>query len=350
MANAQASITPMSVAPRSSPMSRPGHGISHILACVDRSSQSEVCLPYAVFLGKTFDCRLTLLHVMQPPVDRSGALTTDALAWEISRQEAAGYLARHERAVAATGLLVDVRLEQGHPAERIVAIAREVGADLTVLGSHGEGRVTAWNLGSTTQQVLAVSRSSVFVARSKMGPAGEAVSPKRILVPLDGSLRTESVLPSVARIAKAHGAEVILVHVVPEPVPSAILREPADLALAQELAGRMEGRAKAYLEELREKLARDVPCVRASVVRHGDERQSLLELAQREAIDLVVLSSHGSTCNPARTFGSVTEHLVRHLMVPVLVLRNLPESEIGYAPEESELAPPIRSSHPPGAI
>jgi nucleotide-binding universal stress UspA family protein len=350
MANARTSLPSPSEPPRSSSQVRPRelHGIRHILACLDRSPQSEACLPYAVFLARTFGSKLTLLHVMQPPIDRSGALTTDALAWEISRQEATSYLGLHEKEAAdGTGQPVEVRLEQGRAAERIVAIAREVGADLTVLGSHGEGGVTAWSLGSTVQQVLAVSRGSVFVARSNSGAPG-VVSPKRILVPLDGSLRTESVLPIVARIASAHGADVLLVHVVAEPLPSALLREPADLALAQELAGRIEARAKPYLEGIRDQLARDVASVRTLVLRHADERQSLLEISQREDIDLVVLTAHGSTCNPARTFGSVTAHLLNHSMVPLLVLQDLPESELRHAPEEGEHAPPLRSSHPPG--
>lgn len=165
----QASQAFTSEAPRPSgrPRPREPHGIRHVLACLDRSPHSEVALPNAICLAKTFGSRLTLLHVMQPPIDRFGAMTTDALAWEISRQEAMAYLRRHERfAAAESGQTVEVRLEQGHPAERIVAIAREVGADLTVVASHGQGGPAAWNLGSTVQQVLAVSRESVFVARS----------------------------------------------------------------------------------------------------------------------------------------------------------------------------------------
>ena len=353
MATAETSQASMTEPLRSTRQPRPrdGYGIRHILVCLDRSSYSEVCLPYAVFMAKTFGSKLTLLNVMQPAVDRSGAPTTDALGWEISRQEAMTYLGRHETAAAqASGQPVGVRLEQGHPAERIVAIAREVGADLTVLGSYGEGGVTSWNLGSTVQQALAVSRGSVLVARSTSVTPG-VVAPKRILVPLDGSLRTESVLPTVARIANANAADVLLVHVVPEPLPSALLRDPADLALAQDLAGRLETRAKQYLEGLRDQLARDVASVRTLVLRNADERQSLLEIMRREGIDLVVLSAHGGTCNPARTFGSVAAHLLSHSMVSLLVLQDLPESELRHAPEEGEqAAPALRSSHPPAAL
>ncbi len=302
-------------------------------------------------MARTFGARLTLLHVMQPSVDRSGAPMTDALAWEISRQEAMSYLARQQQALAqATGRPAEVRLEQGHPAERIIAIAREVGADLTVLASHGEGGVTAWNLGSTVQQVLAVARGSVLVARSTAAATPTIVSPKRILVPLDGSLRTQSVLPTVVTLAQAHAAEVLLVHVVTEPVPSALLQDPADLALARELATRLEARARAYVESIRDQLAFDLVSARALVVRHADERQSLLELSQREDVSLVVLSAHGATCNPARTYGSVTAHLLSYSLVPLLVLQDLPEAELRLNSQEGEHAPPLRSSHPPGDV
>jgi nucleotide-binding universal stress UspA family protein len=304
-----------------------------------------------VFLARVFGTKVTLLNVMQPSVERSGAQTTDALGWEISRQQAATYLGRKQREVAtACETAVEVRLEQGHPAERIIAVGRELGADLTLLGSHGEGGLTVWSLGSTVQQVLSVSRASVLVARSTSATPS-VISPRTILVPLDGSRRTESVLPTVARIALAHGAEVLLAHVVCEPLPSALLQDADDLALAQELARRLERRATSYLHGIRDQLARDVPSVRTIVLRHADERQSLLELTQREGVELIVLSAHGSTCNPARTFGSVAAHMLSHSMVPLLVLQDLPESEQRHAPEEAEqLAPPLRTSHPPATL
>ncbi len=343
-------------APRSEPRAllRGGRGIRRILVCLDGSPLSEVCVPHAIALSRTFGSAITLLHVMQHPHEGTEALTTDALGWEICRREKRAYLERFEQEVAkALGRRVDVRLEQGRPAERITALARELGADLTVLGSHGESGVGAWNLGSTVQQVLAVARGSVFIARST-SPVPRVVSPKRILVPLDGSLRTESVLPTVARLARAHDAEVFLVHVVLEPQPTAVLDGAEDLGLAHDLALRMESGAKRYLEHLRDQLAHEIAIVRTRVIRHPDERQSLLELSRKERIDLVVLSAHGSTCNRARAFGSVTAHLLTYSTVPLFVLQDLPEPERLRFPEpgeeDEEVAPHLRASYPPEGV
>jgi nucleotide-binding universal stress UspA family protein len=187
----------------------------------------------------------------------------------------------------------------------------------------------------------------VLVARAA-APAASVVAPQHILVPLDGSLRTESVLPTAARIAKAHGAEMVLVHVVTEPLQTAMLHA-GDLELARELARRVELRAKRYLEHVRDRLPRDTR-VRTRVSRHVDEQQALLEISAQERIDLVVLSAHGSVCNPTRPFGSVTHHLLAHSTVPLLVLQDLSEPELERSGEEVEeqAAPPLRSSYPPG--
>jgi nucleotide-binding universal stress UspA family protein len=321
-----------------------------ILVCLDRSPFSEVCLPYAISLAKTFGSELVLMHVLQPRHELLGPQTTDALGWEISRQEARAYLERHQQATAeALGRPVEVRLEQGHPAERIVGLARELGADLTVLGSHGEDGVTAWNLGSTVQQVLAVTRGSVFIARSST-VAPSAVSLNRILVPLDGSLRTESALPTAARIASAYGAKILLLHVVQEPLASLVLCAGEDLELARELAVRIESSAKRYLEGLRDRLVHEVPAVRTLIVRHASERQCLLEVSQQEHSDLVVLSAHGVACDPARTFGSVTSYLLTHSLVPLLVLQDLPHELERPNNLAGQLAPPLRASYPPEAV
>jgi nucleotide-binding universal stress UspA family protein len=284
---------------------------------------------------------------MQPAPEHSAARITDPLGWEVLRREASAYLERLAAELRETWKLrVDCMVEQGRPAERIIAVARDVGADLTVIASHGESGRAAWNLGSTAQQVLSVARGSVLVARAAATTAAIVV-PERILVPLDGSVRTESVLPIAARIAQTHGAEMVLVHVVVEPLQTAMLHA-ADLELARELSRRIESRAKRYLEQVRERLPRGAR-VRTLVSRHADEQQALHEISSQERIDLVVLSAHGRVCNPARPFGSVAHHLLANGAVPLLVLQDLSEPELERSEEvEEQAAPPLRASYPPG--
>ena len=304
-------------------------------------------MPYALSFAKTFGSDMTLVHVMQPHQEHPGPQRQDALSWELSRQEAQSYLEKlGKEASQALGHPVSIRLEQGHPAERIVDLAHEIGADLTVIGSHGEGGITPWTLGSTVQQVLAIAHNSVLIApSSSMAPT--TVTLKRILVPLDGSLRSESVLPAATHLASAHDADILLVHVVEETVPTPLLHAAEGVDLAQELAARLESAAKRYLEHLQERLAHQGTSVHTLVVRHANERQCLLEISRKELTDLIVLSAHGAACTSARSFGSVTTFLLTHSLVPLLVIQDLPERDLHRAQNlDAKLeAPLLRASY-----
>jgi nucleotide-binding universal stress UspA family protein len=320
-----------------------------ILVCLDRSRVAEACVPHALALARTFGSTLTLVYVMSVNESRLGHTTHDALSWEISRQEARGYLERLAAEMTqALGRAVDVRVEQGRPAERIVDLGRELSVELTVLGSCGEGAGPYGRLGNTARRVLELAGGSIFVARASTTGA-PALPPKHLLVPLDGSLRTESVLPAAARIARTQGAEMLLVHVVEDPSPTALLTTAVDLELSRSLAARLQSNAESYLGRLREQLENDGLRARSLVARSANPRQCLLEIAEREESDLIVLSAHGSTCDSARPFGTATSYLLTRSSAPLLVLQDLPESELARSlgAGASQAPPSLRSSHAP---
>lgn len=326
--------------------STPRQGFQHIIVCVDGSTTASACVAYALSLANTFDSSVTLAHVMENHDEGYGPQTTDAVGWEISRQEAEARLELLQKEAShSSGRQIGIRLEQGKPSQRIVALTRELAADLVVLCSNEDSQYASWDLGSTAQQVLAAASSSVLIARGSIVPT-TFVPPKRILVPLDGSQRTESVLPTAERLAKAYAAQLVLIHVVAEPIPTRVLVNPEDLELARVLATRLEAHAKVYLEGLRLRLGCDDSSVITRVERQADKRQFLVELSESEQIDLIVLSAHGRTCNVSRPFGSVTAHLLTHANVPVLVLQDVVSSGVETENEADRRAPLLRGSYP----
>jgi nucleotide-binding universal stress UspA family protein len=165
------------------------------------------------------------------------------------------------------------------------------------------------------------------------------IPPRRILVPLDGSVRGECALPTALRLARTDDAQILLAHVIPDPIRTEVLSTADDLALAHQLADRLTARAHDYLDRIRSQLVAGGARARAVVNRATDHREGLVTLASAERADLVVLSAHGSVCNPRRRFGSVTSHLIAHSTAPVLVIQDLPES--------ASLTPRTRTSRPP---
>ncbi len=319
-----------------------GAGFHRVLVCLDRSEAAEAVLPLAAYLARVDSAPMTLLHVLEGLPDGAAVRATDAIEWEVSRQEARSYLdglieRSRELGVATT----QSQIAEGSAAHAVAASAAELDADLLVLSTCGESGLDGWALGGTAQKILALGRAAMLVVPPHDRRPVPRVPPRRILVPLDGSLRGESVLPTAIRLARADRTEIVLGHVVADPVRTEVLSTPDDLALAGELADRMAARAGAYLDRIRSQLVAAGVRTSTSVCRAADHREGLVALAAAERVDLIVMTAHGSVCNPRRPFGSVTSHVIAHSTAPVLVIQDLPDrtSRATAAPPPSLLPP-----------
>lgn len=142
---------------------------------------------------------------------------------------------------------------------------------------------------------------------------------QHILVPLDGSSRSEQVLPVAARLARATGGTITLLRIV-EMAPEAAFYTMEGPFLPQRLLKRDLVAAQQYLHQVsqRSDLARITP---DTVVDLGDPALKILSHAEGGPIDLIILSSHGYSGIKRWLLGSVAEKVARHAPVPVLVLQ-----------------------------
>jgi len=154
------------------------------------------------------------------------------------------------------------------------------------------------------------------------------------------------VLPLVFAIAATQDAEVLLVHVVREARPSSILADAGDLQLADTLATHLAAAGQLYLSGVRAGLLRALPHVKTLVLRRTDTHEAILDVARDEKSDLVLLSAHGTTCNPDHRFGSETAHAIAHASQALLVFQDLPEAPA--AAEEGMESRCSHSNHPVG--
>src|SRR5262249_23547957 len=147
--------------------------------------------------------------------------------------------------IGATG-----RLAEGPTAQQIMEEAGQLRADLIVLSSIGRSGSDAWPLGATAQKILALSTGAILIVPTSAHETAFQVPPRRISVRLAGSLRSETVLPTAPPLAAAFGADVVLTHVVSEPVRSEVLAAAQDLGLAHQLSDRLMLGAQEYLERV----------------------------------------------------------------------------------------------------
>ena len=138
---------------------------------------------------------------------------------------------------------------------------------------------------------------------------------KHILVPLDQSDLAEQALPHALAIAQAMHAEVTLVAVVD------VLDEETMRAAgaAMDWEGEIESLG-VYLRALCSRLGEaDVRC--HWEVLKGDVAEQVLEHAEGQDTDLIVMATHGRTGLARWVHGSVADQIVAETPVPIMLVR-----------------------------
>ena len=143
---------------------------------------------------------------------------------------------------------------------------------------------------------------------------------KHILVPTDGSLPSKKAFAEALRIAKALGARLTLLHVVPpwiypvfdEPLPNLDKLERDYLAATSRATEKILGRLS------REASAAAVPC-EAQHVTASNPAQAIVDKAKAAKCDLIVMGSHGRTGLARYFLGSETARVLALTRLPVLV-------------------------------
>lgn len=287
-------------------------GSGGILACLDDSAWGDGILDQALAVGGALGLTVTAARVLE--ATRRAGSPVDPFEWQVRRRECLERLARLVRRTGRTGPEVDQVLLAGPAADELLGWGRDNGIGLMALGTR-EGAPGDGGLGRTTQQVL--ERAGVSMLLVPAGHSGR-LPYRRLLVPLDGSCRAESVLPVATRLSRATGAELILAHIVPR---SEAIGEEAAHALCLRLIKQNERNARDYLDALEARMWRERLPVRAIVSTGGDPRTELRRLAMTLGADLIIVSSHGRNGMADVPCGSVTEYLATHAPAPLLVVR-----------------------------
>ena len=293
-----------------------------IVACLDGSEFSEGALRHARAVATALGAHLTLLRVLE---SEDGERTpADAFEWHVRRREAQAYL-EELAAKSPTDAEPAADVVQGGAAEQICLWTDQHRVGLTVLCSHGAGGPTPWSLASTAGKLIdRLPGSLLIVPAAARGPLGDELRYRRVLLPLDGSARAESALPVAVRLAVAHDAELLLVHVVPVPELTQVGPLDADdLELERRVVERNERVASRYLDRIRARASQADARVRAVLVRGGAVRTRLPRLIEREGANLVVMSAHGHTGRTDSPYGTGAAYLLTHSATPLLVLREL---------------------------
>jgi nucleotide-binding universal stress UspA family protein len=295
--------------------------IRRILCPVDLSDDSRHAVNHAVVVARWYDAAVTALHVYNPmvvPTISGFAVVGPYLPPPLTQTEIEEIHARVMSCFdSASGVRVDVFVEGGRPAPRILESARSLPADLIVIGTHGASGFEHLVLGSVTEKVLRQATCPVLTVPPHSRSTAKLPF-KRILCPVDFSDSSVAAIDFALSLAQEGDAELTVVYVF-EGWPdneSEAMRVYSIPEYRRDLEREITGKLQALIPDSTRDWCR--PSVRLG---YGKPYREILGMATEEAADLIVMGVHGRNALDLMLFGSTTNQVVRRATCPVLTLR-----------------------------
>ncbi|HLY75723.1 MAG TPA: universal stress protein [Planctomycetota bacterium] len=273
--------------------------LQKILVPLDGSKMAERALPWARAYAASTKAAVVLIEAVPKVYPLKGP------AFGAQQKETSQYLESVARALLAEGIPSEIHLSELAPAEAIVSAAVQESCGLIVMTTRGASKLVRRVIGGVTEQVLRCSRVPVLVIGGDSS-VSMGLPPRQILVPQDGSLRSQRVLPWALRLARFHGVPISIVHVERRAKARSQGTSSSEAQVSRRLAHwcslfRHRGVAATYL------------------LCHGDPVSEILRNTQ--PTDLLVLTTHGYGGLKHLVLGSVAEKVIHGTEAPVFVVR-----------------------------
>lgn len=263
--------------------------------------------------------RITIVHAIAPVERPAFARMLAPLEEDIGAMAMSYARSKMEEVSASVGACpVCTEIRIGKAYEVIIEASRENHADMIVIGPHGTHPRPRRFLGTTANRIARLAPVPVLIGTQP--PHGP---PTRILVPIDETPITTTVLEWTRALAEEFDAEVKLLHVWSDAIYSHVAsmsfaRAKGESEARREIVREMQETATHWLDKLgRESIARDRV---TAAVAHGDAGDATLEAADAMSADLIVLGRRSSDLIVPALLGSTISTVLHGAKCPVLVV------------------------------
>ena len=276
----------------------------NIIVPLDTSKLAEVALPYAEELAAKMGSDIVLLTIIE---SENAKELENYYRYIMKIKEATkDYAAKYTDNEKGKAIKVEIATQDGNPAQGIIEYSLMSKFPLIVMASHGQSGIRRWTVGSIADKVVRSGNPKpVMLIRANDTHADirEKRLLKKALVPLDGSDRSEAVIPYISTIVYKLEMELTLLQVVPE-------------------TNNTETEAKSYLQSMCSKIEDIINVPVNSEVAAGPVAETIIDLADELAVDLVAMSTHGMNRNNPLALGSVAQKVFLGGNTPLLLIKN----------------------------
>jgi nucleotide-binding universal stress UspA family protein len=293
-----------------------------ILIGVDRSPASQYVVDEAVVRPWPSDTIFSVITI----VDEYGFARFPALLRD-AKHDGATLVKTAADKLSDAGHKVSTEVFLASPRTGISKYAKQWEADLIMLGSHGQGALARFLLGSVAQTTVRTAPCSIEIVRPNSSGLQSSAHSMRVLLATDGSEFSVAAAQSIAARPWPHGTQFKILCVEELPIPEYPATAPTPypaypLSLLEELLDCAADHAKESVEEARGVLvAAGLTPLENSPAPLGNPRALILDQAKGWGADLIVLGSHGRRGMDRIVLGSVSESVAMYAHCSVEVIR-----------------------------
>lgn len=294
-----------------------------LLVPLDGSVSSEHALPYALSIARESGATLNLVHVHSQYESvrlQKMSLVADVLDVEIKKRMQHYFDHTVKRLTEVSSVPVAFTLLEGrYVAEVINGHAASTDTDIIVMTTHGRGPLSQLWLGSVADELVQRSTIPILLVQPHQVAADFNLTPvlRRILVPLDGSQMAEQVLEPAVNLGRLMEADYELLRVC-EPLPEIDLNYPGSAVpdKVEHLVDALRNHAQDYLDQMAERLNAHRATAHTHVAVGHHTATVILDIAQKLAVDLIAMETHGRGGLARLRLGSVADKVLRGASVP----------------------------------
>ncbi len=143
----------------------------------------------------------------------------------------------------------------------------------------------------------------------------------KILIPVDGSQLAEVAYQTALAIAGKFDSEILLVRVVVPPYPITHVSGPPYGDMFVGLREVVTDEAEGYLRAQKAMLEREGYKAQTHLVEGESVAMQIINVAEAQNVDLLVMSTHGRGGLGRWVYGSVADRVLRHADIPIMLIR-----------------------------
>ena len=290
---------------------------------LDGSRFAEAAVPAALKAAATLGASVTFVSAYDDEVLVAG-YPLDAAGIRTSYEDYLEDIAA--RVQSSSQVEVHTAVITGGITKTLIEYVQRTQPVMVVMATHGRGPMTRFWLGSVADRMLRYVKMPVLLIRPSKAEDeqidfSQAVDFKHILIPLDGSDRSEEGLEWARRIA-GDDAEFVAFRGISIPT-IATPYMPHTIQETEHALSADRDEAERYLGEVTERYAKEGLKLRGELMVGHSTASSILDATSEFDIDLTVITTHGRTGLARVLFGSVADKVIRGSSGPVLVVRTV---------------------------